>query len=117
MPLASLANAYIPELSDYANDGKPLRAGVIGCGGRGTGAAVNFLNAGPNLQIVALGDLFQDRIDSCRKTLKDKFKIEVPDNMCFTGFDNYKKVIACDIDLIITATPPVFRPVHFASRR
>jgi predicted dehydrogenase len=115
VPLASLANAYIPELADYANDGKPLRAGVIGCGGRGTGAAVNFLNAGPNIQIVALGDLFQDRIDNCRKTLKDKFKVEIPDDKCFTGFDNYKKVIACDIDIIITATPPAFRPIHFAA--
>jgi predicted dehydrogenase len=115
VPLASLANAYIPELPDYANDGKPLRAGLIGCGGRGSGAAVNFLNAGPNIQIVALGDLFQDRIDNCRKTLKDKFKVEIPDDKCFTGFDNYKKVLACDIDLIITATPPAFRPIHFAA--
>ena len=115
VPLASLANAYVPELPDYANDGKPLRAGLIGCGGRGSGAAVNFLNAGPNIQIVALGDLFQDRIDNCRKTLKDKFKVEIPDDKCFTGFDNYKKVLACDIDLIITATPPVFRPIHFAA--
>ena len=73
VPIANLANAYIPELMDYANDGKPLRAGVIGCGGRGTGAAVNFLNAGPNIQVVALGDLFQDRIDNCRKTLTEKF--------------------------------------------
>ena len=112
-PLASLANAYIPELPDYANDGKPLRAGLIGCGGRATGAAVNFLSAGPNLQIVVLGDLFQDRIDGCRKTLKDKFKVEIPDDKCFTGFDNYKKVLASDIDLVIIATPPAFRPTHF----
>ena len=113
VPLANLANAYIPELQDYANDGKPLRAGLIGCGGRATGAAVNFLSAGPKLQIVALGDLFQDRIDGCRKTLKEKFKVDVPDDKCFTGFDNYKKVLACDIDLVIIATPPAFRPTHF----
>jgi len=113
VPLANLANAYIPELQDYANDGKPLRAGLIGCGGRATGAAVTFLSAGPKLQIVALGDLFQDRIDGCRKTLKEKFKVDVPDDKCFTGFDNYKKVLACDIDLVIIATPPAFRPTHF----
>jgi predicted dehydrogenase len=113
VPIANLANAYIPELMDYANDGKPLRAGVIGCGGRGTGAAVNFLNAGPNIQVVALGDLFQDRIDNCRKTLTEKFKIEVPADKCFTGFDNYKQVIAADVDLVIIATPPAFRPAHF----
>ena len=113
VPLASLANAYIPELTDFANDGKPLRAGLIGCGGRATGAAANFLSAGPNLQIVVLGDLFMDRIDGCRKMLKDKFKVEVPDDKCFTGFDNYKKVLASDIDLVIIATPPAFRPMHF----
>jgi predicted dehydrogenase len=113
VPLANLANAYIPELPDFANDGKPLRAGLIGCGGRATGAAVNFLSAGPNLQIVALGDLFLDRINDCRKTLKTKFNVEVPDDKCFTGFDNYTKVLASDIDLVIIATPPAFRPTHF----
>jgi predicted dehydrogenase len=113
VPLASLVNAYVPELADYANDGKPLRAGVIGCGGRGTGAVANFLNAGPNISVVALGDLFQDRIDGCRKMLKDKFKVEVPDAKCFTGFDNFKQVLAADIDLVIIATPPAFRPMHF----
>lgn len=113
VPLAGLANAYIPELNDYANDGKPLKAGIIGCGGRGTGAAVNFLNAGPNIQVVALGDLFMDRVDGCRKTLKEKFNVEIPNEKCFTGFDNYKNVIAADVDLVIIATPPAFRPAHF----
>ena len=51
----------LPELLDQAPDGKILKAGLIGCGGRGTGAAMDFLNAGPNLQIVALGDVFQDK--------------------------------------------------------
>jgi predicted dehydrogenase len=113
VPLQSLSGAYIPDLVDKAIDGKPLKAGLIGCGGRGSGAAQNFLTAGPNLQIVALGDLFQDRIDDCRKGLKEKFNVEVPDNMCFTGFDAYKKVIAAGVDLLIIATPPVFRPTHF----
>ncbi len=112
-PLASLANAYIPNLTDYANDGKPLKAGVIGCGGRGSGAIQNLLDAAPNIQVVALGDLFLDRIDDCRKGLKEKHKVEVPDNMCFTGFDNYKKVLAAGIDLVVIATPPAFRPTHF----
>jgi predicted dehydrogenase len=113
VPLSQLANAYIPNLVDVANDGQPLKAGVIGCGGRGTGAAQNFLEAGPNLQIVALGDVFQDRIDGCRKSLKEKFNVEIPDNMCFTGFDNYKSVIGAGVDVIIIATPPAFRPTHF----
>ena len=114
VPLKSLAGAYIPNLVDKADDGRLLKAGVIGCGGRGSGAVQNFLDAVPtNVQIVALGDLFQDRIDDCRKGLKDKYKVEVPDNMCFTGFDNYKKVLAAGVDLVIIATPPAFRPTHF----
>lgn len=113
VPLKAESELYIPDLMDKAKDGKPLKAGVIGCGGRGSGAAQNFLDAGPNLQIVALGDLFQDRIDNCRKGLKDKFSVEIPDNMCFTGFDNYKQVLNAGVDVVIIATPPVFRPTHF----
>ncbi len=113
IPLRPLSELYIPDLMDKAKDGRPLKAGLIGCGGRGSGAAQNFLDAGPNLQVVALGDLFQDKIDGCRKGLKEKFNVEIPDNMCFLGFDAYKKVIASDIDLVILATPPVFRPSQF----
>jgi predicted dehydrogenase len=113
VPLKSLEGAYIPNLVDKADDGKLLKAGVIGCGGRGSGAVQNFLDAAGNVQIVALGDLFQDRIDDCRKGLKEKYKVEVPDNMCFTGFDNYKNVLAAGVDLVIIATPPAFRPTHF----
>ena len=113
IPLQSLSGAYIPTLVDKANDGKVLKAGVIGCGGRGSGAVQNFLDSASNLQIVALGDLFQDRIDDCRKGLKSKYQVDVPDNMCFTGFDNYKNVIAAGVDLVIIATPPAFRPAHF----
>lgn len=113
VPLKPESELYIPDLMDKAKDGKPLKAGVIGCGGRGSGAAQNFLDAGPNLQIVALGDLFQDRIDNCRKALKEKYSVDIPDNMCFTGFDSYKQVINAGVDLVIIATPPVFRPTHF----
>ena len=103
----------IPPLLEQAPDGKPLRAGVIGCGGRGTGAAINFLNAGPNLSIVALADMFEDRIASCRKKLKGENGVEVPDQNCFLGFDAYKKLLELDIDLVILATPPYFRPETF----
>lgn len=60
----------LSKLPKQAPDGKVLKAGLIGCGGRGTGAAINFLDAGPNLQIVALGDVFQDKLNSCREILK-----------------------------------------------
>ncbi len=63
---------------DQAPDGPVLKAGLIGCGGRGTGAAINFLDAGPNLQIVALGDTFQDRVDNCRAQIMKAKGQEVP---------------------------------------
>ena len=119
MPLRPQAEWSIPQLQDggflpdKANDGVPLKAGLIGCGGRASGAAENFLNAAPNVSIVALGDVFADRLEGTRKMLKEKYNQDIPDDKCFTGFDNYQKVIDADVDVIITATPPVFRPLHF----
>ena len=105
----------VPNMLDLAPDGPVIRAGVIGCGGRGSGAAINFLSAGPNLQIVALGDTFQDRVDSCReKILKEKGQ-DVPVDKCFVGFDAFQKVIDAGVDLVILATPPSFRPEHLAA--
>jgi myo-inositol 2-dehydrogenase/D-chiro-inositol 1-dehydrogenase len=106
-------NLVLPPLLDQAPDGELIKAGVIGCGGRGSGAALNFLEAGPNLQIVALADIFQDRIDNCRKELKDKNGIEIPDDKCFTGFDAYKRLLESGVDYVIIATPPYFRPEMF----
>jgi len=102
----------LPEMLNMAPDGKVLRAGLIGCGGRGTGAAINFIDAGPNLQIVALGDVFQDKLDACRATLKKERNIEIDDAKCFTGFDNYQKVIDAGVDIVLLCTPPHFRPLH-----
>ena len=105
----------VPTMLDQAPDGPVLRAGLIGCGGRGTGAAINFISAGPNLQVVALGDTFQDRVDSCReKILKEKGQ-EVALDKCFVGFDAYQKVIDAGVDIVILATPPFFRPEHMAA--
>jgi predicted dehydrogenase len=73
---------------------------------------MNFLDAGPNLQIVALGDLFQDKLDTCRATLKKQKNIEIDDAKCFTGFDNYQKVIDSGVDIVLLCTPPHFRPAH-----
>ena len=102
----------LQELLDQAPDGKVIKAGLIGCGGRGTGAAVNFLDAGPNLQITALGDVFQDKIDNCRAKLKEQKDIEIADENCFVGFDSYEKVIDSGVDLVLLCTPPHFRPAH-----
>ena len=102
-----------PVFRDIAPDGPPLKAGLIGCGGRGTGAALNFLNAGPNLKITAIGDLFQHRIDKCRKTLKERADNDISEENCFVGFDAYKNVITSDVDIILQVTPQHFRPLHF----
>lgn len=108
----SLNQVEIPELLAAAPDGKPLKAGLIGCGGRGSGAASNFLEAGPNLQIVALGDLFADRLNSCRQALKEKGQ-EIADDKCFLGFDAWQKVIDAGVDVVLLCTPPVFRAAQF----
>lgn len=102
----------VPDLLEQAPDGKVLKAGLVGCGGRGTGAVINFLDAGPNLQIVALGDVFQDKIDNCREQLKKERGVEIADENCFLGFDAYQKVIDSGVDLVLLCTPPHFRPVH-----
>ena len=97
-----------------------LRVGVIGCGGRGTGAAADILAASSSTQLVALGDVFQDRIDSCRSHLAALSpdlaqRATVDPERCFTGFDAYKSVLAAGIDIAILATPPHFRPIHLAA--
>jgi myo-inositol 2-dehydrogenase / D-chiro-inositol 1-dehydrogenase len=97
-------------LLEQAPDGEVLKAGLVGCGGRGTGAAVNFVDAGPNLEIVAIGDAFQDQLDRCRHTLKQARNIEIDDDKCFVGLDCYKQIIDSDIDVILLASPPNFRP-------
>jgi predicted dehydrogenase len=102
----------LPLLLEKAPDGKLLKAGLIGCGGRGTGAAINFIDAGPNLQIVALGDVFKDRLDQCRTEIKKQRNVEIPDEKCFIGFDSYEKVIDSGVDIVLLCTPPHFRPVH-----
>jgi predicted dehydrogenase len=106
----------IPGVSwvDQAPDGPVLKAGLIGCGGRGKGAAVQFINAGPNLQITALGDTFKDRLEDARATIKKEGQ-EIADDKCFIGFDAYQKVIDSGVDVVILTTPPFFRPEHFSA--
>ncbi len=107
-----LKDVVVPELLNKAPDGRPLKAGLIGCGGRGTGAVSNFLDAGDGLQVTVIGDVLEDRVKTCQQSLKEK-GIIIPDEKCFTGFDAYKKVIDSDIDIVLHCAPPVFRPLHF----
>src|SRR5687768_18214192 len=94
--------------------GETLRIGLIGCGGRGTGAAADALHSDANIKLVAMGDAFADRLKSSLQTLSKQDiakKIDVPDKHQFIGFDAYHKVIA-ESDVVLLATPPHFRPIH-----
>ena len=94
-----------------------LRVGLIGCGGRGTGAAINCVDSSPNVEIVALGDLFEDRLNGSRAQLEKerRDKCRISDDTCFVGFDAYKNVLACDINMVILGAPPHFRPEHLTA--
>ena len=113
VPLKQPGEYYVPELPDKAIDGKELKVGVVGCGGRGSGAVIDLLNAANGIKVVALGDTFSDRLESLRNDLKANHGQDVPQENCFVGFDAYRKVIDSGIDVVILATPPVFRPEHF----
>lgn len=102
----------LPLLDDRAPKGKKLKAGLIGCGHRGTGALLNFLSAGPDLEVGALADVFADKIKDVRERLL-RYKIEVPDEKCFVGLDAWQKVLETDVDVVLLVTPPFFRPMHF----
>lgn len=97
----------------HAQESNTLRVGLVGCGGRGTGAALNALNADKNAKLVALGDAFADRLqgslESIRREKGDQVAVDA--DHCFVGFDAYKNVIA-SCDVVLLATPPHFRPMH-----
>lgn len=92
-----------------------LKVGLIGCGGRGTGAAIQALEADPNTVLTAMGDIFQDKLDEALKVLSRAkgSRIQVPKDKQFVGFDAYKKVLVSDVDVVLLTTPPGFRPDHF----
>lgn len=113
VPLRKPEDYYIPELPDKAVSGREIKVGVIGCGGRGSGAIQNLFDAADGIRLTALGDVFPDRLEGLRKMAVEKLGQEVPDENCFIGFDAYQKVIDSGVDMIIDTTPPVFRPDHF----
>lgn len=93
---------------------KTLKIGLIGCGGRGTGAAAQALKADPDVQLVAMGDIFEDQITTAYDALMkiEPDKVKVKGRHKFVGFDAYQKVIDAGVDVVLLATPPVFRPLH-----
>jgi len=115
MPLISSAEFFHPSVDDT------IKVALIGCGGRGTGAATQALLTKQNVKLVAMADAFRDRLDDCLKNLMSdetaelgdiKGKIKVTEETKFTGFDGYKRAIAL-ADVVILTTPPGFRPIHF----
>jgi predicted dehydrogenase len=115
---ASVATAAVLP-GAYAAGNDVLKIGLIGCGGRGTGAAREALRADPKVKLVAMCDAFMDRLtDSLNALTKSKStrdiapKVDVPEDRRYTGFDGYKKLIDSDVDVVLLTTPPGFRPIH-----
>jgi predicted dehydrogenase len=111
----------------FAAGADRLRVGVIGCGARGTGAAMNCVLSSPGVDIVALADVFKDKVDVCLKRLKDNHagrewscsrdwthadRVRVTPDTCFTGFDGFRELLKTDVDLVLLAGPPHFRPAQ-----
>ena len=114
---ASLLGGLSIARSAHASSEDAIRIGLVGCGGRGTGAASQALKTKGNVKLIAVGDAFEDRLEGCLNGLKKDGsladRIEVPQDRRFAGFDAYKQVIESGVDLVILATPPGFRPIHF----
>ena len=112
---AALAAASLPRTFVFAAGSDRIRIGLVGCGGRGSGAVMNCVEGAEGVELVAMGDLFQDRLNGSRAALKQGLPPEsyrVTDDRCFVGFDAYQQVIASDVDVVLLATPAHFRPMH-----
>ncbi|MBN37340.1 MAG: oxidoreductase [Opitutae bacterium] len=112
------AGAFLaaPNVVRGAKNDKVIKVGLVGIGGRGSGAAAQAMGADDNVALTAIGDLFEDRIKLRSRVLKarGRDKFQVTPETTFTGFDAYKKVIDSGVDVVILTTPPAFRPQHLA---
>ena len=104
----------VPASSSAASNSDTLAIGLIGCGGRGTGAALQALKADKNSAVTALGDVFPDRLEQSLALLRKHAPdhVKVSKDHCFLGFDAYQKVIDSGVDVVLLTTPPAFRPLH-----
>lgn len=101
--------------SVHAAGSDVLKIGLIGCGGRGTSAAVNALRADANTKLTVMADIFRDRLEQSRRLLSRQpvaDRVEVTDENCFHDFDCYRRVMETDVDVVLLCTPPHFRPAH-----
>ncbi len=103
--------------SAHAAGSDVVKLALVGCGGRGNGAANDALSARSDVKLMALGDLFPAKTQLAARVLKEthKDRADVADDMMFHGIDAYKEVIACGADVVMFATPPGFRPLHYAA--
>ena len=94
-----------------------IKVALIGAGGRGSGAAKNCVEAGGNVKIVAIADAFEEKVKNAAKNLAKECgdKLDVPKERMFWGLDAFEKALACGVDMVILATPPGFRPQHYAA--
>ena len=101
----------------HAQGSDQIKIALIGCGGRGTGAAINALSnkATPNVKLVAMADAFKGRVNHCLAAVKGRYKdrVDVPEERQFIGLDCYRKAIDCGVDMVLLCTPPGFRPAQF----
>ena len=113
----SLAGGLNIARSAHAASSDELKIALIGCGGRGTGAAVNCLDAVPNVKVIAVADAFADRANGAADHLRKNYaaKVDLPKERVFVGLDAYEKAIAAGADVVFLATPPGFRPIHYAA--
>jgi len=111
---ALAAPAILPGKLFAKENSDTLRVGLVGCGGRGSGAADQALTADKNVVLTAMGDAFDDRLQNSLRTLQGKHSetVKVTPEKCFVGLDAYQKVIDSGVDVVILATPPGFRPIH-----
>ena len=111
-----LGSVHLNDMLDFGSSQSVLRVGLVGCGGRGVGAAAQALAADPHVHIVALADVFDDQIENALHSLsrKDLSRVQVPKERKFVGFDAYKRLIDQDIDVVLLCSPPNFRPDHLA---
>src|ERR1051325_5023579 len=113
---AALAGVALPHVHAVGSD--QIQIALVGCGGRGTGAAGNAMSQSGPPKLVAMADVFDARLTASYNTLKKKFgdQVDVPDDHKFIGFDGYKHAMDClkKGDIAIFTTPLAFRWVHFA---
>jgi predicted dehydrogenase len=108
------APAIVSAREELRKNSDTLKVGLIGCGGRGTGAASQALHADNNVVLTAMGDAFEDRLQSSLKVIQENSpdKVKVTPEHCYVGLDAYQKVIDSGVDVVVLATPPGFRPTH-----